>query len=110
MFFAAVLLLGMSACSDNNDSPSQQEIEANLVGLWYEDFEYEDVTEDGKPFNHAMIAMEANADHTGYIALAVFDDEFNEPLEVYGGPKDAPFTWHVTAEGQVVLTCPLPGM
>jgi len=104
MFFAAVLLLGMSACTDNNDSPSQQEIEANLVGLWYEDFEYEDVTEDGKPFNHAMIAMEANADHTGYIALAVFDDEFNEPLEVYGGPKDAPFTWHVTAEGQVVLT------
>ena len=86
IFATVVLLLGMSACTDKSDTTvNQQEMEKNLVGLWYEDFDYKDVTEDGKPFNHAMIAVEAKADHTGYIALAVFDDEFNEPLEVYGG-------------------------
>lgn len=108
----AVLLLGMSACTDSADnpvSPSQQELEESLVGLWYEEFDYEDVTEDGKPFNRALIAVETKADHTGYVALAVFDDTFNEPLEIYGGPKDAPFTWQVTAEGQVILTDPATG-
>ena len=108
----AVLLLGMIACTDSADnpvSPSQQEMEESLVGLWYEEFDYEDVTEDGKPFNRALIAVETKADHTGYVALAVFDDAFNEPLEIYGGPKDAPFTWQVTAEGQVILTDPATG-
>ena len=56
-----------------------------------------------------MIAVEAKADHTGYVALAVFDDQFNEPLEIYGGPKDAPFTWQVTADGHVILTDPSTG-
>ena len=87
MFAAAVLLFGMGACKDS-DSPAnsnRQKMEENLVGLWYEEFDYEDVTEDGKPFNHALIAVETKADHTGYVALAVFDDEFNEPLEIYGG-------------------------
>ena len=112
MFTTAVLLLGMSACTDKSDipvPPSQQEMEKSLIGLWYEEFDYEDVTEDGKSFNHALIAVEAKADHTGYVALAVFDDEFNEPLEIYGGPKDAPFTWQVTAEGQIILTDPNTG-
>ena len=88
-FAAAVLLLGMGACTDKTDSPAtsnQQKLEKSLIGLWYEDFEYNDVTEDGKPFNRALIAVEAKADHTGYVALAVFDDEFNEPLEIFGGP------------------------
>ena len=114
---AAILVCGASvftACtddtSDNPAIPSQQELEESLIGLWYEEFDYEDETEDGKPFNHALIAVEAKADHTGYIALAVFDDEFNEPLEIYGGPKDAPFTWQVTADGHVVLTDPNTGM
>ena len=108
----AVLLLSMSACTNGTDNPtvpSQQEMEKNLVGLWYETFDYEDVTESGKPFNRALIAVEANADHTGYVALAVFDDAFNEPLEIYGGPKDAPFTWQVTAEGKVILKDPETG-
>jgi len=116
VWMAAILICGASvftACtddtSDNPVIPSQQEIEQSLVGLWYEEFDYEDVTEDGKPFNHALIAVEAKADHTGYIALAVFDDEFNEPLEIYGGPKDAPFTWQVTADGHVILTDPNTG-
>jgi pimeloyl-ACP methyl ester carboxylesterase len=53
--------------------------------------------------------VEVSADHTGYVALAVFDDVFNEPLEIYGGPKDAPFLWQVTAEEQVILTDPATG-
>ena len=112
IFATIVLLLGMSACKDNADNPaipSQKEMEESLIGLWCESFDYEDVTEDGKPFNRALIVVEAKADHTGYVALAVFDDEFNEPLEIYGGPKDAPFTWQVTAEGQVILTDPSTG-
>ena len=112
MFAIAVLLLGMSACTsstDNHTTPGEPDFEKSLVGLWYEEFDYQDVTEKGKPFNRAMIAVEAKADHTGYVALAVFDDEFNEPLEVYGGPKDAPFTWQVTTEGQIVLTDPTTG-
>jgi pimeloyl-ACP methyl ester carboxylesterase len=112
MFAIAVFLLSMGACTqktDNPSTPSQQEVEKSLIGLWYEEFDYQDVTEKGKPFNRAMIAVEAKADHTGYVALAVFDDEFNEPLEIYGGPKDAPFTWQVTDEGQVILTDPNTG-
>ena len=112
MFAAAVLLLGMGACTDKSDNPSipsQQGMEESLIGLWYEEFDYEDVTEDGKPFNRALIVVETKADHTGYIALAVFDDEFNEPLEIYGGPKDAPFRWQVTADGHVILTDPDSG-
>ena len=113
---AAILICGMTtvltSCSDkdsNPATPSQQEMEESLVGLWQEEFDYQDVTEDGKPFNRALIVVEAKADHTGYVALAVFDDEFNEPLEVYGGPKDAPFKWQVTSEGKILLTDPETG-
>ena len=111
MFAAAVLLLGMTGCSsvDNPSSNTVNVQEQDLVGLWYEEFDYEDVTEDGKPFNRALVVVETKADHTGYVALAVFDDEFNEPLEIYGGPKDAPFTWQVTAEGRIILTDPNTG-
>ena len=114
-WLAAIFICGASvftSCTfaeDNPVTPSQEEMEKSLIGLWYEEFDYEDVTEKGKPFNHALIAVEAKADHTGYVALAVFDDEFNEPLEIYGGPKDAPFTWQVTADGHVILTDPNTG-
>ena len=104
---AAALLLVMGACSDKNEtttSPAQQAMEKSLVGLWSEEFPYEDTTEDGKPFNRALLIVDTKEDHTGYVALAVFDDEFNEPLEVYGGPKDASFFWHVTEQGHIVLT------
>jgi len=113
---AAILIICganvFTLCTSNDDTPtipSQQELEESLIGLWYEEFAYEDVTEDGKPFNRAMIAVEVKADHTGYIALAVFDDEFNEPLRIYGGPTEAPFIWQMTAEGQIILTDPNTG-
>ena len=111
-FAALALMLCVTACSDKNETTSdaqRQELEKSLVGLWYEDFEYEDVTDEGKPFGRATVVVEAKDDHTGYVALAVFDDEFNEPLEIYGGPKDAPFTWQVDADGQVLLTDPSSG-
>ena len=101
-----------TACSSDDDSSTsarQQELEKSLIGLWYEEFAYKDVTEEGKPFSRAIIAVEAKADHTGYVALAVFDDEFNEPLKIYGGPKNAAFTWKVTDGGHVVLTDPATG-
>ena len=112
IFAVTVLLLGIGACAEKTDTPathSQQEMEESLIGLWYEEFDYEDTTEDGKPFNRALIALETKADHTGYVALAVFDDEFNEPLEIYGGPTDAPFVWQITDEGHVTLAAPNTG-
>ena len=115
MFAVILTICGASvftACTSNKDNdyvPSHQEMEKSIIGLWYEEFEYKDVTEDGKAFNRAMITVEAKADHTGYVALAVFDDEFNEPLEIFGGPNDAPFTWQVTAEGHIILTDPNTG-
>ena len=105
----AVVFTSCSDKDDNTDTRSQQELEESIIGLWQEEFEYKDVTEEGKPFNRALIVVETKADHTGYVALAVFDDEFNEPLEVYGGPKDAPFTWQVTAQGHITLSVPNAG-
>jgi len=113
MLAVILIICGASvftACKSNDDTLSnQQKMERSLIGLWSEEFAYNDVTEDGKPFNRALIVVEAKADHTGYVALAVFDDAFNEPLEIYGGPKDAPFTWQVTANGHVILTDPSTG-
>ena len=105
----AVVFTSCSDKDDNTDTRSQKEMEESIIGLWQEEFEYKDVTEDGKPFNRALIVVETKADHTGYVALAVFDDEFDEPLEVYGGPKDAPFTWQVTAQGHITLSVPNAG-
>ena len=111
MLVALLWAVVFTSCSDKDDNGtrSQQEMEESIIGLWQEEFEYKDVTEDGKPFNRALIVVETKADHTGYVALAVFDDEFNEPLEVYGGPKDAPFTWQVTAQGHITLSVPNAG-
>ena len=111
MVVALLWAVVFTSCSDKDDNGtrSQQELEESIIGLWQEEFEYKDVTEDGKPFNRALIVVETKADHTGYVALAVFDDEFNEPLEVYGGPKDAPFTWQVTAQGHITLSVPNAG-
>ena len=111
MVVALLWAVVFTSCSDKDDNGtrSQQEMEESIIGLWQEEFEYKDVTEDGKPFNRALIVVETKADHTGYVALAVFDDEFNEPLEVYGGPKDAPFTWQVTAQGHITLSVPNAG-
>lgn len=104
-------MLGMSGCTVE-DNPSSGDInvqEQNLVGLWWDEFEYADVTEAGVPFSRVLLAVKADADHTGCLYLGVFDNTSNEPLAVYGGPEDAGFTWHLLADGSVLLGNPVTG-
>ena len=111
MFAAAVLLLGMTGCSkdDNSSSIDINAMEKDLIGMWVDEFEYSDVTESGVPFDRVLLAIQANADHTGCIYLGVFDDTHKEPLEVYGGSEDAGFRWQLLKDGNVQLSDPKSG-
>jgi len=111
VFAAAVLLMGMTGCSnEDNTSPIDNEAqEQSLVGLWWDEFEYADVTEAGVPFSRVLLAVKADADHTGCIYLGVFDATSNDPLAVYGGPEDAGFTWRLLPNGNVLLGDPVTG-
>lgn len=114
MFAVAALLLGMTGCTteDNPSTPTPIDvsaIEADLVGLWYDEFEYSDVTEAGDPFTSAMLVVSVNEDYTGCIYLAVFDDESEEPLVVYGGEGESDFTWKVLEDGSIQLGDPYTG-
>ena len=110
---AVALVLGMGGCSmeDNPTMPSVdvESLEQSLVGLWYEEFDYADVTEDGRPFSRVQLVVKVDADHTGYICLGAYDDESDYPLAVYGGPVDAGFKWQLKADGTIVLTDPVTG-
>lgn len=111
LFAAAVLLLGTTGCSKDDD-PAPIDVSAaekDLVGLWWDEFEYADVTEEGVPFSRALLVVEADEDHTGCIYLGVFNDTSDEPLAIYGGPKDAAFTWQVRTDGTIVLGDPETG-
>ena len=51
MFAATMLLLCMVACTPKSDNPantSQQELEQSVVGVWCEEFDYKDVTEESE--------------------------------------------------------------
>ena len=102
------LLLGMTGCKKES-SINIQELEQGLVGLWWDEYEYSDVTEDGVPFSRVLLAVRADADHTGCIYLGVFDDNSDKPLVVYGGPVDAGFTWKLLSDGSLVLSDPTSG-
>ncbi|MBR3405560.1 MAG: hypothetical protein IKG92_01470, partial [Bacteroidales bacterium] len=65
--------------------------------------------EDGVPFSRVLLAVRADADHTGCIYLGVFDDNSDKPLVVYGGPVDAGFTWKLLSDGSLVLSDPTSG-
>ena len=106
MIAAAVLMLGMAACTsvDNPSSTDPEIQEQDLVGLWLDVFEYEDVTEAGVPFSKVMLAVDVKADHTGCLYLGVFDEAEDELWAVYGGPEDAGFTWKLLPDGSVELT------
>ena len=101
----------MTGCSKDEATPSNTAklSEQDLVGLWWDEFEYADVTETGKPFTRALLAVKADADHTGCIYLGVFDDKSDEPLAIYGGPEDAGFTWRLQADGTLLLGDPATG-
>ena len=107
------IMLGMGSCStdDNPTMPSVdvESLEQSLVGFWWDEYEYADVTEDGVPFTRALLAVKADADHTGYICLGVYDDKSDEPVAVYGGPEEAGFKWQLKADGTIVLTDPVTG-
>lgn len=111
LFVAAVLLLSTTGCSKDDD-PAPIDVNAaekDLVGLWWDEFEYADVTEEGVPFSRALLVVEADEDHTGCIYLGVFNDTSDEPIAIYGGPKDAGFTWKVLSDGRIELGDPETG-
>lgn len=106
---AAVLLLATTSCSKDDNTINVAELEKELVGVWWDEFEYADVTETGVPFTRVLLAIVADADHTGCIYLGVFDDSSDEPVAVYGGPDDAGFTWRLLEDGRVLLGDPVTG-
>ena len=111
MFAAAVLLVGMTGCS-SVDNPSSNNVivqEQDLIGLWWDEFEYAGETEAGMPFSRVLLAVKADADHTGCIYLGVFDSTSDEPLAIYGGPEDAGFKWRLLDDGRVLLSDPVTG-
>ena len=111
MLAVVALLLGTVGCSKDDDR-SAIDIKAeedNLVGLWWNEIEYADVTEAGVPFSRVLLAVKVDADHTGCIYLGVFSDTGTEPLAVYGGPKDAGFKWRLQADGSMVFSDPDTG-
>jgi len=111
MIAAAALLLGMTGCTgvDNPSTNDMSVLEQSLIGLWWDEFEYADVTEAGVPFSRVLLAVKADADHTGCIYLGVFDNTSDEPLAIYGGPEDAGFTWRLLADGRILLGNPVTG-
>ena len=111
LVMGAVLLVGLTGCSksDNPSTPDIAALEQSLVGLWWDEYEYADVTEEGVPFSRVLLAVIADADHTGCIYLGAFDDKSDEPLAVYGGPEDAGFTWHLLVDGRILLGDPVTG-
>ena len=106
LFAVAFLLLGVTGCKKNVNI---EQLEKDLVGVWYDEFEYSGTTEAGTPFSKVLLAIQADADHTGCIYLALFDDEHSEHLDVYGGPKDAGFRWRLLGDGSVELSDPASG-
>ena len=111
MFAAVVLLLGMTGCNkeDNSVTIDVKAAEADLVGLWWEEYDYSGETETGKPFTRVMFAVYVSPDHTGWIALGAYDNTSPEAVALYGGPDDAPFTWQVLPDGRIQLGDPETG-
>ena len=105
--FAALLLGVTTAC--NRNRIDIETLEKDLVGLWWDEYEHSDVTEAGVPFDRVLLAVKADADHTGCIYLGVYNSADNRPLAVYGGPEDAGFTWRLLEDGSLMLN-EMPGV
>ena len=106
---AVVIGVGcLTSCSDKTDDPalpSVEEMEASLVGLWYEEFDYAGIVEDtGEAFTSAVLAMQVNDDYTGCLYAGAFNKgDYDNPLTVVGGPEEAGFTWQVDNNGVLTL-------
>jgi len=110
----AALVLGMSSCGkDDNPTivvePEPVADDQELVGFWWEEYEYADVTEEGDPFTSVVLAVEVNEDHTGCIYLGAFDGENEDPVALYGGFDDSGFTWQLLDDGRIRLGDPETG-
>ena len=105
MLAAALIMLGLGGCSkdDKSSGINVAELEKELVGVWWDEYEYSDVTETGVPFSRVLLVVKADADHTGCIYLGLFDDTGDKPLAVYGGPEEAGFTWQLLQNGNLKL-------
>ena len=106
LFAASALLLGLTGCNKEIDI---QKLEESLVGVWWDQYEYSDVTETGVPFDKVLLAVVAEADHSGCIYLGAYDTKSDALVAVYGGPEDAGFKWELTREGNIVLSDPATG-
>lgn len=106
LFAASALLLGLAGCIKEVDI---KELEQSLVGVWWDQYEYSDVTETGVPFDKVLLAVVAEADHSGCIYLGAYDTKSDALVAVYGGPEDAGFKWELTREGNIVLSDPATG-
>ena len=106
LFAASALLLGLTGCDKEVDI---KELEQSLVGIWWDAYEYSDVTETGVSFDWVLLAVVANADHSGCIYLGAYDTKSDALVAVYGGPEDAGFKWELTREGNIVLSDPATG-
>ena len=106
LFAASALLLGLTGCNKEVDI---KELEQSLVGVWWDQYEYSDVTETGVAFDKVLLAVVAEADHRGCIYLGAYDSKSDALVAVYGGPEDAGFKWELTREGNIVLSDPATG-
>lgn len=111
IFAVALFIVGMTGCSkeDNPSTDGMSALEQELVGLWWDAYEYADVTETGVPYSRVLMAMLVNADHTGCLYMGAFNDDSDEPVAVYGGPEEAGFRWQLLADGRVLLSDPVTG-
>lgn len=106
LFAAAMLLSGLTGCMREIDVKLAEQC---LVGIWWDEYDYSDVTETGVPFDKVLLAVEADADHSGCIYLGLFDSKSDELVAVYGGPEEAGFKWELTSKGDIVLSDPVSG-
>ena len=106
LFAAAMLLSVLTGCMREIDVKLAEQC---LVGIWWDEYDYSDVTETGVPFDKVLLAVEADADHSGCIYLGLFDSKSDELVAVYGGPEEAGFKWELTSKGDIVLSDPVSG-
>ena len=64
----SALLLGLTGCNREKEIDIE-ELEQSLVGVWWDQYEYSDITETGVAFDKVLLAVVADVNHTGCIYL-----------------------------------------